>query len=804
MKKVEKVKKLWGKLTDRFWRAKCDYIKYYDKLPIDQNTILLESEHGKKIDGNIFYILRYLSQNEAYSSYKIYLSSMGRYKRKIIRFLELHDISNVTVILLASDEYMRILASAKYLINDTSFGPYFIKKEDQVYLNTWHGTPLKTLGRADKAEYYNLANVQKNFMVSDYLLYPNRYTMEHMIEDYMLQNISQGKYIIAGYPRNEIFFDETSRTLIKQELELSEKKIYAYLPTYRGNHRDGKNFRNTTYLAYYLFELDAALDDNEIFYVNLHPLAQKDIDFCSFKHIRTFPPQYEVYEFLNCADVLVTDYSSVFYDYAVSSRKIVLFPYDEEEYIASRGMYMQLDELPFPRVYNVTDLLQELRTEKRYDDSEFLKTFCQYDSAEASKILCDAVIFKDFSRICCKDIPNNGKENVLIYTGNLAQNGITTSLMALLNTIDLQKRNYYLTYSAEVIRKNKENLLKFPKEISYFPTTGDLNLTITDRIVRKLFKHRFIKASIYMKLCGKRVSQDFRRCFGGARINSVIQFNGYEQEVILKFSAFQGNKIIFVHSDMQYEIQVRKNQRKDVLRYAYQKYNHVAVVSQGILESTCQIAGQTSNVKIGRNIIDNKAILEKAKAEISLDEATRVFPSRECFFEAIRSNGRKIISVGRFSPEKGHERLIDAFYEYRKKNANDWLIIMGGVSAGDEFEKRIDQIQRLGLEKNVILLLRVSNPFPIVKACDYFILSSFYEGFGLVLAEADILGKPVVSTDIAGARDFMQEHGGVLVENSMAGIQKGLFMLSTNAVQPMHIDYEAYNRDVVCEFESML
>ena len=74
----------------------------------------------------------------------------------------------------------------------------------------------------------------------------------------------------------------------------------------------------------------------------------------------------------------------------------------------------------------------------------------------------------------------------------------------------------------------------------------------------------------------------------------------------------------------------------------------------------------------------------------------------------------------------------------------------------------------------------------------------------MVLAEADILGKPVVSTDIAGARDFMQEHGGVLVENSMAGIQKGLFMLSTNAVQPMHIDYEAYNRDVVCEFESML
>ena len=181
---IEKYKKIWTKLTDQFWRAKCNYIKYYDKLEIDEHIILLESEHGKKVDGNIFYMLRYLSQNPQYHSYKIYLSAMGRYKRKFSSFLKAHNIENINIVMLASDEYMQILASAKYLINDTSFGPYFVKKKGQVYLNTWHGTPLKTLGRSDKAEYYTLANIQKNFVMSDYLLYPNEYTAKHMIEDY--------------------------------------------------------------------------------------------------------------------------------------------------------------------------------------------------------------------------------------------------------------------------------------------------------------------------------------------------------------------------------------------------------------------------------------------------------------------------------------------------------------------------------------------------------------------------------------------------------------------------------------------
>ena len=109
----------------------------------------------------------------------------------------------------------------------------------------------------------------------------------------------------------------------------------------------------------------------------------------------------------------------------------------------------------------------------------------------------------------------------------------------------------------------------------------------------------------------------------------------------------------------------------------------------------------------------------------------------------------------------------------------------------------------MGIAHNVILLLSVSNPYPILKDCDYFISSSLYDGFSLGLAEADVLGKPVVSTDIPGTGTFMKKYGGTLVENSEEGIYHGLRLLFYGKVEPMNIDYNVYNAECLGEFEKI-
>lgn len=793
-----------NQLKNPFWWAKSGYIRYYDQLPLDEYGILLESEHGKKLDGNIFYLLRYLASSEKYAPYRIYLSATGRNVQRFKQFLSEHGIDRVEVVMLASDKYMQLLASVKYLVNDTTFAPYYVKKDGQIYLNTWHGTPLKALGRSDKSEPHAMGNVQKNFVCSDFLLFPNEYTKECILKDYMLENISEGRTIYGGYPRNEAFFDLVSAERIRKEQELQGKRIYAYMPTYRsGAGKRGYVKKGDAYLLFFLYELDKKLQDDEILFANLHPLSRSKVDFGQFEHIRPFPNTYETYEFLSIADALVTDYSSVFFDFSCTGRKLVLFPYDKEDYLASRGMYLSMDELPFPQVETVDALIRELRAPKQYNDQDFIDRFCPWDGPDASQKLCDYVILGDDTGLHIEAIPNNRKENVLLYVGNLAGNGITASMRALFDVIDLEKRNYYITFVTEYVRANYEVLFTLPKEISFYPTTGDLNLTIGNRIVRKLFKWKIIPASFYVTLLKKRIQQDYKRNFGSAKFDAAIQFNGYDQEIILRFSVAPCKKAIFVHSDMLAEIKMRKNQRRDVLRYAYRHYDKVAVVTKGILTPTYKIAGQKDNICIVKNAIRYEKVLEMAKKKLALDELTECSVEREEFFNLMADPCPKFISVGRFSPEKGHRRLVDAFYEQQKQMPKAKLVIMGGSSYKKTYDELREYILSLGLEKSVILLCRVSNPYPIIKACDYFILSSFYEGFGLVLMEADILGKPVVSTDIPGPRDFMLAHGGTLVENSEEGILNGIKMLAEGKVHPLNVDYEAYNQEVIQEFEQL-
>lgn len=793
------------KFKDPYWVAKSKYITYYEELPIDEKVILLESQTATKISGNLFYILRYLLTDSKYSEYKIYISSWGRYFKSLRNILNNYDIKNYHLVLYASDEYVRLLASAKYLINDASFPNYWIKKEGQVYINTWHGTPLKAMGRKVHNDVF-FGNVQKNLVNADYLLYPNIFTKDVMIRDYMLENISSGSYILGGYPRNTAFFDPESESRIREEMGLTDKKIYAYMPTWRGTVDKVGVSKNDIYLMYYLYEIDRLLNDDEIFYMNIHPMAMhanNKAEVKKLKHIRNFPQKYETYDFLNMADALVTDYSSVFFDYACTRKKIVLFPYDKEEYLCDRGMYMDMDDLPFPQVFNAEDLVNELRTPKNYDDAEFINEFCTWDNENATQQLCDRTILGIDTGLTVAPVPNNGKENILIYGGNLDKNGITTSLRSLTNSIDLDKRNYYISFCQGKAKKHGDQLITFNDKVNFFAVAENFNLTTKDKAYNKLYKEKVISTKKYVKLLGKRVEQNFICSYGNAKFDMAIQFCGYEDEIIMLYSRFKGKKAIWVHNDMLAEIKTRSNQRRDLLEYAYHTYDRVVAVTDDIVAPTRILAGEDKKIDVVKNTIDYRTIRANGDMPITLDPTTKCSINTDAFAEIMESDALKFINVGRYSPEKGHERLIDAFYKLWQKDNNIYLIIMGGNSRDGMYGKLKTKVAELGLADNVILLLAVSNPYPIIKACDGFILSSLYEGFGLVLAEADILGLPIVSTDITGPRTFMNKYGGTLVEDSEDGVYRGLEMLYNNEIKPINVDYEAYNQECVAEFEKL-
>lgn len=801
MKLKSTVKKL---LKIRQYISQSHYLHYLESLAIDESAILLECQHGTAMNGNIFYLLKELCTEEKYSHFKVYISVNKKYKKDIMAILNSYSFDRYNVVIMNTDEYYQKIATCKYLINDNTFLPFFIKRKEQVYLNTWHGTPLKTLGKKINNDFHNIGNTMKNFIVSDYLLYPNEHTKDVMIEDYMLENLSQAKVVLGGYPRNSIFFDKNSAQNVRKKYNLTDKKVIAYMPTWRGTTANKNVDEQIEEILLYLHQIDCQLDEDCVIYVNFHPIIHAQVKFSQFQKIKSFPSNIDTYEFLNVCDVLITDYSSVFFDYAISRKKIILFTYDKEQYFEDRGVYISIDDLPFPKVETVDALMAEIKKVKNYDDDDFIKEFCSYENINSSGKLLDLVLFGENHSLLISDIPNNGKENVLIYGGNFAKNGITSSLMNLLQNIDLDKRNYYVTFFSRRVYPYRDTIRMLPKQVGFIPVTGKMNASLAEKQILKKYRADKISIDETYPTLKKLYSYEILRKFGTDNFNHVIHFTGYEFKMQLLFSFFEkARKSIFVHSNMVEELRVRKNQHLNTLKYAYTHYDRVAIITKDMFAPTKEIAGSDKNFYVVSNTFDYRNVIEKSKQEIAFDENTKCNITEQELKEIMNDDHKiKFINIGRFSPEKGHKRLILAFDQIYNKHSDAYLIIIGGH--GVEYENTIEMINTLKSKTHIILIKSMSNPFSILKKCQCFAFSSFYEGLGLVVLEADVLGVSVFSTNIPGPRGFITKYGGVLVDNSQFGLEEGFEKYYQGQIHPMGIDYDKYNAEAVEEFENLL
>ena len=111
---------------------------------------------------------------------------------------------------------------------------------------------------------------------------------------------------------------------------------------------------------------------------------------------------------------------------------------------------------------------------------------------------------------------------------------------------------------------------------------------------------------------------------------------------------------------------------------------------------------------------------------VSFDKNTLSTKTEDELIKILDGNSVKFINIGRYSPEKGHERLIKAFEQYWLKHRESNLIIIGGT--GDSYSKTLELAGATAASEHIILIKSMSNPMPVLKRCDLFLLSSYYEG----------------------------------------------------------------------------
>lgn len=401
--------RVWNKAKSKLAKARRSktMLKLYrsifrilGKIPISNKVVIFESFHGKQYSDNPRAIYEYMKEN--LDEYKLYWSADRR---------NLHKFQgrDLNVVRRFSVKWLLLMATAKLWVTNARLPLWIPKPSKTLYLQTWHGTPLKRLATdMDKVLMpgTNTEKYKRNFTREssnwDFLVSPNIYSTEIFKRAFDFNK----QVIESGYPRNDYLINSNNRdeiNKIKVKLGIpKDKKVILYAPTWRDNQFYGKG----------KYKFDIQLDLNKlqerfggkyVILLRMHYLIAENLDLSGFEGFVFDESHYEdIRELYLVSDILITDYSSVFFDYANLKRPIIFFVYDIEEYRDNlRGFYIDFEnKAPGPLVVSTEQIIDEI---SKIEENGFIWTpeledfhqkFCSLENGKASEKVVTEVIKK--------------------------------------------------------------------------------------------------------------------------------------------------------------------------------------------------------------------------------------------------------------------------------------------------------------------------------------------------------------------------------------------------------------------------
>ncbi len=378
-----------GKFVKKVYKAA---LQLLGKLPSQKNLIIFESFHGKQYSDSPRAIYEYIKENNM--DYEMYWSADRRHVSYFERLDEVKSVRRFSI------KWLLIMARAKYWVTNARLPLWLPKPKGTIYLQTWHGTPLKRLA-ADMEEVHmpgtNTDKYKANFLFEaskwDYLVSPNTYSTKIFKRAFDFQKTM----IESGYPRNDFLINSNNETAIRKVKEScqlpSDKKIILYAPTWRDNQFYSKG-KYKFDLQLDFERLKEELGNDYIIALRLHYLVAENLDLTGYEDfVFDLSKHDDIRELYLISDIMITDYSSVFFDYANLKRPMIFFVYDIEDYRDNlRGFYFDFEaKAPGPLVKTTEELIAEIKKidmdgfvpSKKIE--EFYNKFCYLEDGRASE-----------------------------------------------------------------------------------------------------------------------------------------------------------------------------------------------------------------------------------------------------------------------------------------------------------------------------------------------------------------------------------------------------------------------------------
>lgn len=332
-------------------------------VKIDDKLIIFASFSGTAYSDNPRYLFEYLRDNDDFTDYRF----VWAFRRKRV-------VQGAEVVKFNSLTYYYLLSKAKYWVFNAKMAPYYQKKEEQIYLQTWHGTPLKRLGHdlLDNGKTYYRSQLSYKQMLKgydedscqwDYLISPNSFSSRAFASAF---KINQEKMLEVGYPRVDFLVNADSNKCMELKRRYGlplDKKVVLYAPTWRDDSFGIRGYRFELAVDFYKWKNH--LGDDTVILFKPHYLIsnvyQIPNDLSNFVYLMA--ASADINDAYLMSDVLITDYSSVFFDYANLNRPIYFYMYDFEQYEQElRGFYLNVpDELPNDVIRTEKELLRRIK-----------------------------------------------------------------------------------------------------------------------------------------------------------------------------------------------------------------------------------------------------------------------------------------------------------------------------------------------------------------------------------------------------------------------------------------------------------
>lgn len=373
-------------------------------MPTIKNLIIFESFNGKEINDNPYAIYQQLITEQPKLIETCYFSvkpsEYGRLKKK---FPKIKMLKRFT------PKWVRYIARAEYWVMNSRMPLWWKKNKQTTFIQTWHGTPLKKLG-------VDISNVEipgtttqkyhHDFTMEakrwDYLIAPNEYSKEIFKSAFNYTN----QFLDIGYPRNDVLYhdnnDQKISGLKKSILGKNIKHVIMYAPTWRDDNFKTIGTYNFT-LPFSLKEFFKIVPEDYMLIIRPHYLVKDQIDISGYEDRVKILPDHDMNQLYLITDLLITDYSSVMFDFANLKRPMLFYSYDLDHYRDQlRGFYFNYDAntLPGPLVTDEQSFYKAIReyvqesgfSKYQVNLDEFNHKFCSWEDGKASEKVSNLIL----------------------------------------------------------------------------------------------------------------------------------------------------------------------------------------------------------------------------------------------------------------------------------------------------------------------------------------------------------------------------------------------------------------------------